>query len=118
MSGTGAGDKARGGKDDSENGSWREWARHVLLELQRLNDKYDEFERRLETAGDKAQREMTELRNEFQARMSSNKDSAAAVMQAVAIDVAMLKVKAGIWGAVGGALLALIVGLASEYLKK
>lgn len=54
---------------------WNEWSRHILKELERLNECYDKLDGR--------------LRNIEQ-------------------DMAMLKVKSGVWGATGAALV--IVG--------
>lgn len=52
----------------NENG-WNEWSKHVLAELERLNNCYEELNK------------------------SVNK---------VHVEIAMLQVKSGIWGAIGG----------------
>ncbi len=52
---------------------WQEWSKFVLKELKRLGDAY-------ENLTDKVNEELTELKTE----------------------VAMLKVKSGIWGLIGG----------------
>jgi len=49
--------------------TWREWSRHVLAELKRLNEAQEDL----------------------------NKD-----LQRISIDIAMLNVKSGIWGLIGG----------------
>lgn len=52
----------------SENG-WNEWSKHVLAELERLNDGYEEINKNV------------------------NK---------IRVEIAMLQVKSGIWGVIGG----------------
>jgi hypothetical protein len=54
---------------------WNEWGKHVLRELERLNDCYDDLK--------------TDVSN-------------------VRIEIAMLKIKAGVWGLIGGAIPVLI----------
>lgn len=62
-----------------ENDTWKEWSRHVLAELKRLSDKSDQLDRKLDDR-------LTQL----------------------AIEIAKLKVKASVWGMLGGALPVLI----------
>ena len=62
-----------------ENDTWKEWSRHVLAELKRLSDKSDQLDRKLDDR-------LTQL----------------------AVEIAKLKVKASIWGMLGGALPVLI----------
>ena len=65
--------------------TWREWSRHVLAELKRLNDIQD----------------------------SLNKD-----LQRISIDIAMLNVKSGIWGIMGGLVPVAVMILMSMVGKK
>jgi len=65
-----------------DNG-WREWSRHVLSELTRLNNCYEKLDK-----------DIQELR----------------------VAVAMLKVKSGIWGAIG-ACIPVGIGLAMMFLR-
>ena len=53
---------------DDSNG-WKEWSKHVLAELKRLNECYEKLDESI---------------------------------QGMKIDLAMLKVKSGIWGAIAG----------------
>ena len=62
-----------------ENDTWKEWSRHVLAELKRLSDDYDHLDAKLDDR-----------------------------LTQVAVEIAKLKVKAGIWGVLGGALPVLI----------
>ena len=62
-----------------ENDTWKEWSRHVLAELKRLSDKSDQLDRKLDDR-------LTQL----------------------AVEIAKLKVKASVWGMLGGALPVLI----------
>lgn len=107
--------------DDDWNGSWREWARHVLMELKRLNDNYDDIDTRITASADKYQRDLAETRTEFSSKVSLVKDAMSSEIQKINIAIAMLNVKAGIWGAIGAAVIALstlITFLATEYIKK
>ena len=61
--------------EDDKNG-WHEWGRHVLKELERLNDCYDDQVK---------------------------------LIQAMQVEIAMLKIKAGVWGLLAGAIPATIV---------
>lgn len=62
---------------------WSEWSRHVLAELERLDDNIKEL---------------------------------TVAVNSLVTEVAMLKVKAGIWGAIGGAI-PVAVGLLVYYLR-
>ena len=59
--------------------SWQEWSRHVLAELRRLNDS-------LAVVDDK----IDKIKDEH--------------ISPVKVEIAMLKVKAGVWGLIGGAI--------------
>ena len=62
-----------------ETDTWKEWSKHVLMELKRLSDKSDQLDKKLDDR-------LTQL----------------------AIEIAKLKVKSSIWGMLGGALPVLI----------
>ena len=68
---------------ENQNG-WNEWSRHVLAELTRLNDGYEN------------------LGNSI---------------QDIRVEIAMLKVKSGIWGAIG-ACIPVAIGLLMMYFKR
>ena len=63
------------------NDTWTEWSRHVLAELKRLSDNYDRLDSRID-----------DRFNELY------------------VEIAKLKVKAGVWGMLGGAL-PVVIGL-------
>ena len=64
-----------------ENDTWKEWSKHVLAELKRLSNKSDRLDEKLDNR-----------------------------LTQVAVEIAKLKVKAGIWGVLGGAM-PVIIGL-------
>jgi hypothetical protein len=74
-----------------ENG-WPEWGKYVLKELERLNECYTGLKR-----------EVTEIQVQL-GRISENTRGINGVKE----DVTSLKVKAGVWGLVGGAIPILI----------
>ena len=59
---------------------WQEWSKFVLKELTRLSDTYEDLSK-------KVNEEVTQLKTE----------------------VAMLQVKSGIWGIIGGAIVIIVV---------
>lgn len=64
-----------------DNG-WREWSKHVLKELERLNECYIAMDKDFDEKIDDLKRCVSEVK----------------------IEVARLKVKAGYWGAMGAAI--------------
>ena len=70
--------------DDGKSGNWNQWSRHVLHELERLNEKMDAIGDRMEELGK---------------------------------DVAVLKFKAGVWGVLGGAIVAAL-GIGTILIKE
>ena len=63
-----------------DNG-WQEWSKHVLAELKRLSDSYDKLDSKFDEQFNK-----------------------------LSVEIAKLKVKAGVWGMLGGAL-PVVIGL-------
>lgn len=72
--------------------TWHEWSRHVLAELKRLNENISGLE-------DKIDRIKADL------------------IAPLHVEIAMLKVKSGIWGLIGGAIPVILMVLA-EILKE
>lgn len=72
--------------------SWPEWSRHVLAELKRLNDNLAQVEDKIDLIKDE---QITPLK----------------------VEIAMLKIKASIWGLIGGAIPVVLMVLV-EILKK
>lgn len=68
-----------------DNG-WREWSKHVLKELERLNACYIVLDEQIDDKIDDLKKCIGEIK----------------------LDIAKLKVKAGIWGAIGAAIPILI----------
>jgi len=59
--------------DKTQLNGWNEWSKHVLFELQRLNVCYSSLNKRVEDLSTTSK-----------------------------VDIAILKIKSGIWGAIGG----------------
>jgi hypothetical protein len=76
----------------SPDDSWPEWSRHVLAELKRLNDNLANLDDKIDTIKD-------------------------GHISPLKIEIAMLKVKSGIWGLIGGAIPVILMVLV-ELLKK
>jgi hypothetical protein len=77
---------------DSPNGDWREHRLLILAELKRISDSISALENRLD-----------EFRSEE--------------IQKIKVDIAMLQVKASLWGGVWGAGLSAIVALVVKFIK-
>ena len=75
---------------------WSEWSRHVLSELKRMNDQYEH---------------MVDL-------MGQEKEARNKEMRDVYVQLAVLQVKAGIWGIVGGVGSALLLFAVEAYRTK
>jgi hypothetical protein len=79
----------------SDRDGWNEWGKHVLTELQRLNTNIEGMETRHSVHREDVAKELGGLKSE----------------------IAVLQVKAGLWGVFGGAL-PVVVLLLLETLKK
>lgn len=69
---------------ENSQDTWREWSRHVLAELKRLNETQEDLNKEIKT---------------------------------ISVEIAMLKVKSGVWGLLGGLIPVLIMVLV-ESIKK
>ena len=92
---------------DEQKNSWNEWSRHVLAELQRLNDQYADTEDHIEL-----------LKRTFMDKVDSIKDSLHAEAQTLHVEIAMLKVKSGVWGLLGGLVPVLLMILMEVFNRK
>ena len=68
---------------------WEIWSKHVLKELKRLSDASESFPKAMQKLTEKVNDELTELKTE----------------------VAILKVKCGIWGLIGGVVAGCVIYL-------
>jgi len=73
--------------DNLIDNGWKEWSKHVLAELERLNDNYSKLD--------------SVFNSEF---------------RKISVEIAMLKVKSGIWGLIGGTI-PILITLILLYLK-
>jgi hypothetical protein len=71
---------------DMENG-WGEWSRHVLSELKRMNDQYEQIV----------------------IAIGKDKEAMDKELREIYVQLAVLQVKSGIWGIVGGIFSALLI---------
>lgn len=79
--------------EDHNNNGWSEWKNHVLAEIGRLDE-------RLEAHTESDATNFKELRTLIEAGVDK-----------ISIEVATLKAKAGVWGVVGGIVVAIGVEL-------
>jgi hypothetical protein len=82
---------------------WNEWSKFVLKELERLNEQVEKLFNLVGTRVDK---------ETCRSSASSIRDD----IKTLELDVVALKVKAGIWGLIGGAI-PVIIGLAVWIIK-
>ena len=72
---------------ETTSNGWNEWSKHVLLELNRLNGLYSQLTVALQERNDAMNKEIQDIR----------------------VELATLKVRASIWGALAGLIPALVV---------
>ena len=97
-------DGVANGSETSPQGSWREWARHILIELERLNTFTETITTRLQENRTELDGKLSQLRSELQASISGVREGINKDVNDLRVEIAMLKVKAGVWGAVGAAI--------------
>lgn len=78
-----------------ENG-WGEWSKHVLSELKRMNDQYEQLV----------------------IAMNNDKQALDKELREIYVQLAVLQVKAGIWGVAGGLLGAVLLLAMQIYSKR
>lgn len=76
----------------NERDSWAQWSKYVLAELKRINEAIDALDVKIDRIKDE---QISQLK----------------------IEIAMLKVKAGVWGLLGGAL-PVIIFIGQEFIQK
>lgn len=81
--------------DQMNQNGWNEWSRHVLAELQRLHGTIENLEDKIEVVKDDLNRRIESLKDEHTKYLNEE-------LRKVQIDIAMLKVKSGVWGLIGG----------------
>ena len=85
--------------DDRAKNGWSEWSKYVLQELKRLNDCYESLNKK-----------MDEICKGVEKKIQKNRE-----------DIIVLKLKAGLWGLLGGAIpivIALGVYVIKEVMSK
>ena len=92
---------------DNSSKSWNEWSIHVLAELHRLNDQYSDIEDHIDN-----------MNKTFSEKTDSLKDGFHRSMQELHVEIAMLKVKSGVWGLMGGLIPVLLTILIEFILNK
>lgn len=75
------------------DGAWETWRNHVLIELKRLDDSVKDNQRAILSSKEELKREIDLVR----------------------VEVVKLKIKAGVWGAVAGAIPAIVYILISQW---
>ena len=73
-------------EEKGQNG-WNEWSKHILSELERLNSSYENLMKEVIRINDQTMKDMHALK----------------------VDLATLKVKASVWGAIAGSVPVLIL---------
>jgi hypothetical protein len=88
-------------KDDGL-ASWADYRRHVVSELERLNDIIEKFDSKLDKVVDDHRRDLNQRDTAIWKELSEQK-----------IAIAMLQVKSSVWGGLSGALASLLVAVAA-----
>jgi hypothetical protein len=103
--------------DTSPQGTWQEWARHVLLELTRLNANQASMGERLQEMKSEIDAKTSKLGQDIQSSLTSMRSDSNKEISDIKVELAMLRVKAGLWGAVGAAI-PILITLAVGFILK
>ena len=86
--------------------TWQEWSKHVLAELKRLNENIEGLDNKTNRISGGIDEKINILRNEMNNKLDKIKDN---YIQKLNIEIAMLKVKSGVWGLIGGSIPVILV---------
>lgn len=103
-----------------QNG-WNEWARYVLLELDRLDDGVKSCALKADTVSKEASAKIEEHHNKVVNEIREITKDIRDDIKSIERDIVSLKVKAGIWGLIGGSvptLIAIILWLLEFHARK
>lgn len=87
--------------ETSSQGTWREWARHVLAELKRSSDTMATVCTRMDDQRTATDLKLTQMRLELQRDLEVFRTGATKDISELKTQIALLKLKAGVWGAIG-----------------
>lgn len=77
--------------------TWQEWSRHVLAELKRLNETIGVLNGKISNIKDGMDDKIDKIKDDY--------------IQPLHVEIAMLKVKSGMWGLVGGSIPIILIVL-------
>jgi hypothetical protein len=90
--------------DNSPMGAWKEWSHYIINELKRLEGYNDAVELKLESNVHDLYETLNRLHAEQLAALRVVQDAHIKELNLIQIQLAMLRVKAGLWGLAAGAL--------------
>ena len=86
-----------------EQNNWEKWCRRVLVGLKRLSSAIEAVDEKIDLKIDNLDNKINDLKDN--------------IITPIKVEIAMLKVKSGVWGLIGGAIPVILMFL-SELLKK
>ena len=99
---------------NNNSGEWNEWRNFVLNELKQLSESYKDILSEIREQRRDDNNCMTAMKSDYMTRFIETNTSIGRTISKIWAEIAVLKTKSGIWGAVGGvvsAMLIIIVGV-------
>jgi len=91
-------------------GTWKEWAKHIISELNRLTDQSTATLMRLENNRAECDAKVSGLQQALMDKMMAERKDQSEELTTLKIEIAILKTKAAMWGAIGASI-PVIVGV-------
>ncbi len=107
--------------ESSSQGTWREWARHVLAELKANKQFSEALLLRFDAQREQNDARLDSARQELQREHVAFSANMVRELGEIRAEILLLKFKAGLWGAVGASIpiiTSLMVGILVYYLTK
>ena len=104
-------------QDRSPFGTWKEWARHIISEVERLTELTAATLQRMDNNREEADRKLAEVKETVLDRLAQSVRLNNDEFTALKVEIAVLKTKAALWGALGASIPALIGIVVNIYLR-
>ena len=104
-------------QDRSPFGTWKEWARHIISEVDRLTELTAATLQRLDNNREEADRKLAATKESVLDRLASHVKLTNEEITAMKVEIAVLKTKAALWGAIGASIPTIIGICVNIYLR-
>jgi len=94
-------------KITGDKGQWNDWSNYVLIALTRSDESFDKLDASISTLRNALYAELATDKEKARDAVSALKAEHDAALAEIKLQIAMLKIKAGVWGALAGLIPAL-----------